>query len=106
MLESPDLLDIAQKWISRKQAMLIELGISSEVELSPLDREPRSISWVLESSCYGGQLVIWSDGQSEMDLVDMESGEIRSEHRWIESESALASILESIHGWVSGSQSS
>lgn len=102
MLARSDLLGFAQDWISRKQAVFAELGISSEVELSPPDRDPRSVSWVFEGPFHGGQIVIWADGQSEMDLADMESGEIRSEHRWIESEIVLISILGSIYNWVTG----
>jgi hypothetical protein len=100
MLRESDLLESAHAWIADEDVKRHALAVSSEIEVSPLDRNPRCISWILESPDFVGQIVIWGDGQAEVDLADIATGEIRSEHRQIDDHDELASILGAVQDWV------
>lgn len=50
-------------------------AIASEIG-PPLDRDLRLISWILESPGHVAPMVMWSDGQSEIDLADVASGNV------------------------------
>lgn len=100
MLRGTDLLVGVRSWISAAEANLPSPGAASEVEESPNDRDPRSIRWILESFQMMGQIIIWEDGQSEIDLADVASRDVRSEHRRIGDQRDLDAALGAVRDWV------
>jgi hypothetical protein len=100
MLRGSALLEAAQGWIADKEAQWVNSAVTSEVDLAPHDRDPRSISWILDGVAFVGQIVIWEDGKSELDLADVATGEVRSNHEQIDSQGELSSTLCIICDWV------
>jgi hypothetical protein len=100
MLRGSELLEAFRGWITRPEHVPTSLGASSEIEESPGDRNPRSIRWILESSEMMSQIVLWEDGQSEFDLIDVATSEVRSEHRQIDSRQELDQVMEIVRQWV------
>ena len=99
-LRGPDLLEAAQDSISRIEIALTNQAITSEVAGSPEDRSPRSIRWILEGSEMMGQIVLWEDGQAELDLADVATGDVKAEHRQIEDQLGLQRALSAVRDWV------
>jgi hypothetical protein len=100
MLMGADLLTRAVSLISDTESALPEPAFSSQIELSPEDRNPRSISWIVEGVSRMSQVVLWEDGQSETELADVASGQITSEHLRIEGESSLTALVERVRSWL------
>ncbi|MGW2558316.1 immunity protein TriTu family protein [Streptomyces sp. NPDC001514] len=100
LLRNSDPLESMQSWISGERSKWESTAITSEVEVAPSDRGTRSVSWILESADFIGQVVVWGDGQSEMDLADVATGEVRSQHRRIDDHDGLCSVLKSVRDWV------
>ncbi|GLW12291.1 hypothetical protein Misp01_74190 [Microtetraspora sp. NBRC 13810] len=98
-LEGSDLLEAASVWIANMQRG-DGPSLLSEIEESPADRDPRSIRWILEGSEKMGQVILWTDGQAELDLVDAESGDVRSEHAQIEDREGMERALRIVRDWV------
>jgi hypothetical protein len=100
MLRGSELLGAVRGWISRAEQVSADSGASSEIEESPGDRNPRSIRWILESPEMMSQIILWEDGQSEFDLIDVATSEVRSEHRQIDSQQELDQVLKIVREWV------
>jgi hypothetical protein len=100
MLRGSELLGAVRGWISRAEHVSTGSDVSSEIEESPGDRNPRSIRWVLESPEMMGQIILWEDGQSELDLIDVATAEVHSEHQQIDSQQELDRVLEIVREWV------
>lgn len=56
--------------------------------------------WILEGPERIGQVVIWGDGQAEIDLAEVGTGEVRTQHRRADDHDGLVAILESVLDWV------
>lgn len=95
-----DLLTDAISLISRAELTLTEHAFESKVELSPEDRNPRSISWIVDGTSRMSQVVLWSDGQSEIELAEVASGQIMSEHCQVDGESSLAELVDRVRSWL------
>jgi len=95
-----DLLKDAISLINRAELSLTEHAFESKVELSPEDRNPRSISWIVEGASRMSQVVLWADGQSEMDLAEVASGQIVSEHCQVDGESSLTELFDRVSSWL------
>ncbi len=102
MLMGADLLKDAIYLINRAELSLTEHAFESKVELSPEDRNPRSISWIVEGASRMSQVVfLWADGQSEMDLAEVASGQIVSEHCQVDGESSLTELFfDRVRSWL------
>jgi hypothetical protein len=99
-LRGADLLKATSVWVAAAVLNGEELPVQSDLEESPTDRDPRSIRWILESSEKMGQIVLWTDGQAELDLADVVSGEVRSEHMQIDEQEGLEGALSVVRDWV------
>lgn len=99
-LKGSDLLNAAQESIRAIESALINQVIASEVKSSPEGRKPRSIRWILEGPEVMGQIVLWEDGQAELDLADMSTGDVKTEHRNIEDQKGLEGALIAVRDWV------
>lgn len=100
MLMGYSLLVRAESLINSVESKLNEYGFDSQVELSPEDRDPRSISWIVEGEHRMSQIVLWEDGQSEIELAEVETGQVISEHHKIEGESAVTALIDSVKLWL------
>lgn len=100
MLRGSELLEAFRGWIARPEHVPTGSGVISEIEESPGDRNPRSIRWILESSEMMSQIVLWEDGQSELDLIEVATSEVRSEYRQIGSQQQLDQVLRIVRQWV------
>ena len=98
-LRGAELLEATSAWVASMRNGG-ESSVLSEVEESPTDRDPRSIRWILEGSERISQMVIWDDGQAELDLADVASGDVRSEHVQINSQHGLEDTLSRVRDWV------
>jgi len=94
------LLVRARSLITEAESALTKHGLDSRVELSPRDRNPRSISWIVEGAYRMSQIVLWEDGQSEVELAEVETGQIVSDHRQIDGEGALIELVGSTTSWL------
>lgn len=70
MLIDLDVLASVRDWVTKAQGSWKGLVTASNFEESPEGRTPRSVSWSLDGSRFMGQIVVWEDGQSELDLID------------------------------------
>jgi hypothetical protein len=95
-----DVLAAVRDWAAKAQDSWKGLVTASNFEESPEGRTPRSVSWSLEGSRFMGQIVVWEDGQSELDLIDSIVNDARSEHRWLGNRDELEAALCVIRDWV------
>ena len=100
MTAHPGLLETARHLILAREAEWAGTGIFSEIETSPNEHAFHSLSWILDGPEFSAQLVIWEDGRSELDLIDVAAGEVRSEHREVGEEGDLRSTLDTVVNWV------
>lgn len=77
-----------------------ERNFSSRVDESPIDRDPRAISWLLEGSEKIGQIVVWEDGNAEVDLAYLMAGDARSRHHTVDDQQDLEKVLGEVYSWV------
>ena len=96
----PQLLTRAASLINEAEPALNQHGLDSQIELSPPDRDPGSISWIVEGGSRMSQMVLWEDGQSEIDLAEVESGRVTSEHRRVDNDVALVELVDSVRSWL------
>nr|WP_159393562.1 hypothetical protein [Streptomyces sp. TN58] len=74
-----------------------------EINNSPVDRDLRSIQWILESSDKFGEIILWESGEAEVSFAVIETSEVRAEHRAITSRAELEDVLTEVLQWVIGS---
>ena len=73
---------------------------TSRLDESPPERVPRSLSWVVEDEDRLAQVVFWDDGQSETDLADAGTGEVRTESRLLSGPADVNERLNTIREWL------
>lgn len=74
----------------------------SSVSDSPDSWSNRSVSWEVAAGDLAAQMVVWEDGNAELDLVNMATVEARSEHRQIDDTSDVQSAVKTVCDWLSG----
>ncbi|MGW5054348.1 immunity protein TriTu family protein [Actinokineospora sp. NPDC004072] len=102
MLTGPDLLSEAKVWIADHMRALGDDGFISTVNESPPDRDLIAMWWMLERGRYLAQVIVWEDGQAELDFADVRSDLMRAEHRQIDSRDELISALRAVYDWATG----
>ncbi|MFJ6793896.1 hypothetical protein [Streptomyces sp. NPDC091268] len=95
-----DLLERAQEWISREVKRAEKLAEISEVEVSPSDREHRSVSWILNGKDFMAQVVLWESGEFESDFADVATEEVQTKGGLVASLTELERLLESARDWL------
>ena len=94
------LLVSAQEWIDARSDEVHRSGVAMEINNSPVDRDPRSIQWILESSDKFGEIILWESGEAEVSFAVIETSEVRAEHRDIASPTELEDVLTEVLQWV------
>ncbi|WP_420718791.1 immunity protein TriTu family protein [Streptomyces sp. TN58] len=97
------LLASAQEWIHACSDEVRQSGVAMEINNSPVDRDLRSIQWILESSDKFGEIILWESGEAEVSFAVIETSEVRAEHRAITSRAELEDVLTEVLQWVIGS---
>lgn len=100
MLIGSELLVAARGWTREAQNSWEGTTIVSRFEESPEGLFPRSVSWILEGPNFMGQIVIWEDGRSELDMITVATDEARCEYRKVDSRDKLQTALSAVRDWV------
>ncbi|GAA2502063.1 MULTISPECIES: hypothetical protein [Actinomycetes] len=95
------LLREAYEWIDARIGEFHRNGLSVEVHIAPGDREKQSVQWMLESTERIGEIILWESGEAELSFAVIQTGEVRPEHRLIDSRSSLEEALDAVLDWVS-----
>ncbi|MGW9278518.1 immunity protein TriTu family protein [Embleya sp. NPDC055612] len=90
----------AQKWIDARSDEVRQSGVAMEINYSPIDRDPRSLQWILESSDKFGEVILWESGEAEVSFAVIETSEVRVEHCDIESSMELENVLTQVLQWM------
>lgn len=94
------LLERAQEWIRQEIHKAEALRDASTIETSPDESELTSVSWILDGGNFMAQVVLWDTGEFEVDLVNAETGQVRTRSGRLESPSELESCLATARDWV------
>lgn len=94
------LLDRAQEWIRQEIHKMEALRDISEIGTSPNEGEPTSVSWILDGGTFMAQVVLWDTGEFEEDLVNAETGRVRTRSGRLATPGDLESCLTAARDWV------
>ncbi|WP_338676732.1 hypothetical protein V1460_30025 [Streptomyces sp. SCSIO 30461] len=94
------LLEQAQEWIQREIHKMAPLGDISEIEKSSHGGKLASVSWVLDGGNFMAQVVLWDTGEFEEDLVNVESGQVRTRSGRLASSGDLERCLAAARDWA------
>lgn len=94
------LLERAQEWILQEIRKSDTLQSISSIEISPDDREPKSLSWTLEGDRFMAQVVLWDTGEFEEDFASVESGQVRTRSGRLTSLGGLETCLVTVRDWA------
>ncbi|MCP3755657.1 hypothetical protein [Streptomyces sp. TBY4] len=94
------LLERAQEWIRQEIHKTEALRDISEIETSPNEGDLTSVSWILDGGIFMAQLVLWDTGEFEEDLVNAETGQVRTRSGRLVSPGDLESRLATARDWV------
>ncbi|WP_329138317.1 hypothetical protein OG552_30345 [Streptomyces sp. NBC_01476] len=94
------MLQDAREWIDAQSDVIRQNGLLLEVNSSPEDRVKQSIQWVLEGPERIGEIILWETGEAEISFASIGTGEVRPEHRDIQTASELESALTAVFDWV------
>jgi hypothetical protein len=97
---SVELVLHARQWIARELAANPVWDASSRLDESPPERDPRSLSWVVEDGDRMAQVVLWETGQSETDYADAGTGEVRTVSRNLAGAAEVEELLNSVSDWL------
>lgn len=95
-----DLLERAKEWISLEVQKAEKLAEISEIEVSPGERDPKSVSWILNGNDFMAQVVLWESGEFESDFANVATGQVQTRSGRVASLSELESLLESARDWL------
>jgi hypothetical protein len=95
-----DVLSRARRWIDAGLAENPAWQASSTIAESPAGHVPHTLSWVVEDADRMAQVVLWEDGQSETDLADSGTGEVRTESRLLAGPDDLDELLNTVRAWL------
>ncbi|MFI8254998.1 hypothetical protein [Streptomyces filamentosus] len=62
----------------------------------------KSAAWTVEAEDLGGEVTVWEDGSSELDLIDFATGDVHSEHRQLDDLESVQVAVEAVRDWVAG----
>ncbi|MGW7176579.1 hypothetical protein [Streptomyces xanthophaeus] len=94
------LLERAQEWIRQETHKTEALREISEIETSPNGDELTSVSWILDGGNFMAQVVLWETGEFEEDLVNAETGQVRTRSGLLASPGDLETCLATARDWV------
>lgn len=87
------MIETLNNWLAESGAELEALGITAELEHAPTDRS-KSAAWIdLASVTAIGRLTVWETGECEIQIAKKRSGDVRTEHHDLQSDSDLLDIL-------------
>jgi hypothetical protein len=89
-----------QIWFAKCKAALLGDGYKVELAKSPPDRGKPSVSITIASAHRIGELTVWSNGEAELGMGDVDSGMVSEEHREITSTIGLQDATETLIAWV------
>jgi hypothetical protein len=95
-----DPISSTRAWLYAAEQSWKDCEVASELMESPTGQAPRSIRLIMESQRFLGQIVLWEDGQSELDMIDMVTDETYTEHRDLAGEEELEEALRTIRDWT------
>ncbi|GAA4661668.1 hypothetical protein GCM10023324_09720 [Streptomyces youssoufiensis] len=93
-------LERAQEWIRQEIHKTKALRDISEIETSPNEHGVTSMSWILDGGNFMAQVVLWDTGEFEEDLVNAETGQVRTRSGRLASPGDLESCLATARDWV------
>lgn len=102
MLRGSLLLAATLEAVTQIQSEESLVGAESTTKRSPDNWPNRSVSWTVEVGALGGQVTVWEDGSSELDLIDMVAGDAHSEHRQLDDLDGIQVVVEVVRDWVVG----
>lgn len=83
-------------WFDRHRSELEASGITVGVEHAPADR-PKAAAWIdLTTATDIVRLTVWETGECEIQVAEIESGDVRTEHRDLRSDSELVEALDEL----------
>lgn len=96
------LLGELKAWFDDRQAGLATHGLTVRLGGSPMaGRDKSSLCLDIDSTVRLSQLILWSSGEAELQMAEVVSGEVVSQHRQITSRIELDDALETLLVWVS-----
>jgi hypothetical protein len=99
LLRGSELLAAMKLWIEVNVVDSSDANLASELAESPVGRNPRSVRWIVTRPDTMGQMIVWEDGQVELDLAGISSGRVISEHHQVDSREDLWRVLDRVRGW-------
>ncbi|MET9362253.1 hypothetical protein ABZX93_15205 [Streptomyces sp. NPDC006632] len=101
MTAFPHPLDALAAWCTAQASGLRAAAIDCEIDTSPADGRDKASAWVtLSTDARLAALAVWDTGEAELDHVDVESGQVHSEHRFLQTEQDLVRALSGLVRWV------
>jgi hypothetical protein len=95
-----DLLGHARRWILDAVAGNPVWNATSKLDEPRSGPTPRALSWVVEDKNRMAQVVMWEDGQSETDFADSDTGQVRTESRFLSGTPDVDELLTAIRDWL------
>jgi hypothetical protein len=94
-------LDALQPWLIRRTPEMEAAGMKLSTTWGPEDRDPRSV-WVdFESTSRSARLILWSNGEADLMVGDLDLGEVLlEEHREITSPIGLDDVGATVKAWL------
>jgi hypothetical protein len=94
------LLERAQELIRQEIHETEALRDISDIETFPNEGDLTSVSWILDGGKFMAQVVLWDTGEFEEDLVNAETGQVRTRSGRLASPGDLESCLATARDWV------
>ncbi|MFD4632775.1 hypothetical protein ACFVYR_13385 [Streptomyces sp. NPDC058284] len=96
-----DFPHVLAAWCSDQGAGLRAAAIDCELGTSPADGRSKASAWVtLSTNARLATITIWDTGEAELDHADVESGQVRPEHRLLQTEEDLVNALSGLVQWM------
>lgn len=96
-----DFPHVLATWCTDQAAGLRAAAIDCEPGTSPADGRSKASTWVtLSTNARLATITVWDTGEAELDHADVESGQVRPEHRLLQTEGDLVNALSGLVQWV------
>jgi hypothetical protein len=84
------------KWFDQHRSELESSGVTAGIEHARAD-SPKAAAWVDLATATGiGRLTVWETGECEIQVAEIESGDVRTEHQDLQSDSELVEALDAL----------
>jgi hypothetical protein len=94
-------LDELAGWIEAHRDSLAERGLLVASGTSPRDGRCKHSAWLdLEGAQRLGRLIAWDTGEAELELADVPTGEVDTQHRQVDTRADLDQALMHLIDWV------